>query len=136
MSMQSNALRFPHWFPANCPPTAAMDANGVVFRFATKSPVDPHDFLSHSELGLAPRSQPCRRCGLSVYRNLASARRKLRELRDRLPDRFGPHIAEGTLFAEHGKIKQEGKDLDHYEWWAYDGIERHAPFRIVESLEP
>lgn len=135
MSSQTASPRFPDWFPENCPPPSAMNAEGIVFRFAMKSPVDAGDFLSHHELGLAPRSNPCRRCSLSVYRSLPSARKKLRELRARTPDRFGSHIAKGTLTAEHGKIKQEGSDPDHHEWWGYDGIERHAPFQIVESLD-
>jgi len=135
MSMQSNPPQFPHCFPPNCPPATSSDAGGVVYRFAMKNPVDAQDFLSHYELGLAPRSNPCRRCSLSVYRSLDSARKKLRELRDRSPDRFGSYIAEGSLTAAHGKIKQEGADPDHHEWWAYDGVIRHAPFRVVESLE-
>lgn len=135
MSIQAEGRQFPDWFPENCPPADAANADGIVYRFATKNPVDARDFLSHRELGLAPRAQACRRCSLSVYRTLLSARRKLRELRERFPDRFGPYIAEGTLLAEHGKIKQEGTDSDHHEWWAYDGVERHGPFRIVESLE-
>ena len=135
MSTQSATLQFPKWFPPDCPPTGASDASGIVFRFATKNPVAAEDFLSHHELGLAPKAKPCSRAGLSVYRTISSARRRLRELRDRSPARFGPHIAEGSLSAEHGKIKQEGGDPDHHEWWAYEGVERHAPFRIVETLE-
>jgi hypothetical protein len=135
MVTEPNAPAFPEWFPNDCPPHASVDADGVVFRFATRSPVDPRDFLSHHELGLAPRSQPCRRCSLSVYRSLATARRKLTELRNRAPDRFGPYIMEGLLTAAHGKIKQEGSEPDHHEWWAYDGVERHVPFRVIETLE-
>jgi hypothetical protein len=130
-----DARAFPEWFPNDCPPGTAVDAHGVVNRFATKSPIDYSDFLSHHELGLAPRSQPCRRCSLSVYRSLAVARSKLRELRNRSPDRFGPYITEGQLTSAHGKIKQEGSEPDHHEWWAFEGIVRHALFRIVESLE-
>jgi len=135
MSTQSVSLNFPDWFPSNCPPSTADDALGIVYRFATKSPVAAEDFLSHKELGLAPKAPPCRRCSLSAYRTVGSARRKLRELRDRSPARFGPYIAEGSLSAEHGKIKQEGADPDHHEWWAYQGVQRHTLFRIVETLE-
>jgi hypothetical protein len=134
--MQPNPPQFPHCFPPNCPPATSSDAGGVVYHFAMKTPVDAQDFLSYHELGLAPRSNPCWRCGLSVYRSLGFARKKLRELRDLYPDRFGSYIyiAEGSLTAEHGKIKQEGKEPDHHTWWAYDGVDRHAPFRVVESL--
>ena len=135
MSTPSAELQFPEWFPAQCPPAEASDASGVVFRFATQNPVAADDFLSHHELGLALKAPQCRRSSLSVYGTVVSARRKLRELRDRSPARFGPYIAEGALKAEHGKIKQEGVDPDHHEWWAYRGVERHTIFRIVESIE-
>ena len=52
MSTHSNALRFPDWYPPECPPLAAEDAHGVVFRFATKKPVAAEDFLTHHELGI------------------------------------------------------------------------------------
>lgn len=135
MATQSKVSRFPAWFPPNCPPADAADAEGVVFRFVSRNAVDAEDFLSHYERGEAPRAQPCRRCGLSVYRTLESARSKLRDLRGRYPDRFATYIAEGTLTPEHGKIKQEGKDRDHHEWWAYEGVERRLPFRVAESLD-
>ncbi len=127
-------MTFPDWFPKPCPPETAVDAHGIVYRFAARKPIHPDDFRSHHELGLAPRATPCSRCSLSVYRTLNVARVKLLELRDRFPDRFGPHIAEGGLEARYGKLKQEGKEPDHQEWWAYEGIERHEPFRIVETL--
>lgn len=128
-------LGFPEWFPPSCPPTCAPDASGIVFRFATQSPISADDFLSHFELGLAPTANACSRASLSVYRDLAPARKKLRQLRDRFPARFGPHIAEGLLAAEHGKLMQNGSDPDHLEWWAYKGVERHTPFRIADTLE-
>ncbi len=93
MSTTPAGLRFPQWFPPDCPPPGASDAGGVVFRFATRNPVAAEDFLSHHELGLAPKAKPCSRAGLSVYRTIASARRRLRQLRERDPARFGPHIA-------------------------------------------
>jgi hypothetical protein len=76
-----------------------------------------------------PTLQPFR---LSKPRHRAD---KLTELRNRAPDRFGPYIMEGLLTAAHGKIKQEGSEPDHHEWWAYDGVERHVPFRVIETLE-
>jgi hypothetical protein len=135
MSTTSESLRFPDWFPASCPPEAAVDASGVVFRFVTNNPVDPGDFQSHHELGLARTANPCSRCSLSIFDDKDAARTKLKQLRGRYPDRFGLHIAEGTLTAEFGKMKQDGGNRSHFEWWAYDGVERHRPFRVVETLD-
>lgn len=128
--------RFPDWFPPDCPPENSPDADGIVFRFTIDNRITAQDFLSHQELGLAPRSQPCRRCSLSIYRDLEYARKKLRELRDRSPDRFGAScIAEGMLKAEHGKSKQEGADKNHHEWWPYDGVQKQHRFYTVHALD-
>lgn len=135
MSTSPEIPGFPVWFPPNCPPPEAPDAGGIVFRFVAKNPVAEEDFRSHHELGLAPRAKPCIRAGLSVFRNLVSARRKLRELRERYPARYGTHIAKGSLSAEHGKIMQQGGDPDHHTWWAFEGVERRASFQVVETLE-
>ena len=135
MATRPQAHRFPDWFPPDCPSPAAEDARGEVYRFASNDPLTADDFRSHHELGLAPRTQKCRRCSLSVYRTIESARKKLRELRARSPARFGRYLAIGTLSAELGKLMQAGVDPDHLEWWAYEGVERHANFRIAETLE-
>ncbi len=135
MPSTNESPSFPDWFPASCPPAASVDASGIVFRFVANQPIDPGDFLSHYELEIAPRANPCSRCSLSVFDEIKAARESLKYLMGRNPDRFGPHIAEGTLDASHGKLKQDGKNLSHFEWWAYEGVERHRPFRVVETLD-
>lgn len=77
--MHSIARKFPDWFPPNRPDAATPDADGVVFRFVAKDPIDPADFRSHHELNLAPQSNRCRRCSLSVYKSLEIARDTLEE---------------------------------------------------------
>lgn len=72
---------------------------------------------------------------LRLYKSLEIARDRSRGLRTRYPERAERHIARGELTSGDGKLSQEGKDLDHYEWWAFDGIERHRSFQIVERLE-
>ena len=135
MSMQPNAFRFPDWFPPHCPPAATADADGIVYRFLAKDPIDAEDFHSHHELKLALHTNACRRCSLSVYRSLKIARDRLRGLRDRNPNRAEKHIARGELTSGDGKLSQAGQDPDHYEWWAFENVERHRSFQIVERLE-
>ena len=135
MSMQSSGPKFPDWFPRNCPPPPAADADGIVFRFVAKDPVEAGDFRSHHELGLALQSNPCRRCSLSVYKSLKIARDRLVGLRVRNPKRAERHIARGELTPSDGKLSQAGKDPDHFEWWVFEGVERHRSFQVVERLE-
>jgi hypothetical protein len=91
--------------------------------------------FAHHELGLALQSNPCRRCSLSVYKSLDVARARLRGLRTRNPKRAERHIARGTLTPADGRMEQAGKDPEHHEWWAFDGIERHRSFQVIERIE-
>ena len=133
--MQTSETGFPDWFPPNCPPAEAADANGIVFRFVANDPVHADDFRSHHELKLALQSNPCRRCSLSVYKSLEIARDRLRALRTRNPKRAEKHLARGELTPADGKLSQAGRDSDHYEWWAFNSVERHRSFQIVERVE-
>ncbi len=45
------------------------------------------------------------------------------------------HIARGTLTAADGRMGQAGSNPEHYEWWAFEGIERHRSFSVVESAD-
>ncbi len=135
MLTQPDGREFPEWFPRNCPSEETPLAEGIVFRFVAKNPVHPDDFRSHRELGLALQSQPCRGCSLSVYRNLDAAREKLRELRRRNPKRAERHIARGELTNHDGKLNQAGSDPEHYEWSAFQGVQPHQSFRVIERVE-
>ena len=135
MLTQSDAREFPEWFPRNCPSEETPLTEGIVFRFVAKDPVHPDDFRSHYELGSALQSQPCRRCSLSVYKNLDAARQRLRGLRTRNPKRAERHIAQGKLTNNDGKLDQAGSDPEHFEWWAFKGVECHRSFQVIERVE-
>ncbi len=135
MSTQPENAEFPDWFPPNCPPDAAALADGIVYRFVTKDPVDQEDFLSHHELGQALQSNRCRRCSLSVYKSLEVARERLRGLRKRNPKRAERHIARRALTPADGRMMQAGNDPGDHEWWAFRGVERHRSFQVIERIE-
>jgi hypothetical protein len=44
-----------------------------------------------------------------------------------------PHIVKRELAPTDGKIKPTGH-RGHHIWWAYDGIERHPAFELVETV--
>jgi hypothetical protein len=58
----------------------------------------------------------------------------LRKLRKRNPLRAERLIARGALTATDGVMSQAGNDPEHHEWWAFDGVERHRSFQVVERL--
>ncbi len=115
---------FPTWFPPGCPPPAAGDAQGAVYRIVSGGPLSEDDFLTYHELGQGLTINPCRRCGVSVFASLARARHRLA-----LSPRLGTAIARGVLDASAGKAKLTDWRSGHVEWWAYDGVTRHSYFQ-------
>lgn len=134
MSMQSDSLDFPEWFPEDCPPGDSVETSGTIYRFVSSNPVGPNDFLSYHETGERPNSSPCQHCGLSVFRRLDDVRGLLRHLWKTYPGKsYGPHIVKRDLVPTDGRIKATGT-RGHHTWWAYEGIERHASFEYVEAV--
>jgi hypothetical protein len=126
---------FPDFFPDRCPPDDAIKANHIVFRFVKEDPPTPKDFVSHYQLGLAPKADLCERCSLSVFDSREAARLKLLELKERFPDRsFGNYLAECVITHEHGSIKQTGRDITHHSWWAFQGVNFLEVVRIVHPV--
>jgi hypothetical protein len=134
VSTQAEAPRFPDWFVPNCPPRDATDAAGEIYRFVSKIPCDPDEFLSYHETEDRSTAPPCQRCGLSVFRKVEDVRRLLRHLwRNYAHKNYGPHIVKRELTPADGKFKPTGSQ-DHHSWWAYEGVERHALFDFVETV--
>jgi hypothetical protein len=135
-------LRWPDFFPDDCPPDDAEPASGEVYRITGRRNPKNRDFLSYREQRGpdAEFSQPeCIVCGLSVYRDIEDIsrmrlrRRRVPKLRKRL------YIAKGLLNPSLGKIKATGHhEKSHHTWWVPTGVEawQHFNFfRMLESLE-
>lgn len=90
------------------------------------------DFLSWREK--RPRKEyddECKACGVSVNATIEGAqetRRRSSRLRNRV-------IAEGALGREHGEILPTTSQTcdDHLTWWPLEGIDRKAPFQMIEE---
>ena len=129
--------KFPDWFvpQGQCPPADAVDTSGEIFCFASKVPVTPEEFRSYHEKGDRPNGRLCERCGLSVFKKAEHVRRLLLHLWKNYPEKvYGPHIVRRELTPSDGKIKPTG-GKDHHTWWAYEGVERHASFTLVETAQ-
>lgn len=132
--------QFDPGYPANCPPPEAEDANGTVYRLVHQQPPDPTDFRTHAELKLAPRADPCERCGLSVYARETDAVAKYLEVVGRFGKegtKIGRLVAQLVLNPSHGRIlatpNQRTHD-SHHTWWPYSGSDRLSCFdQIVED---
>jgi hypothetical protein len=69
-----------------------------------------------------------------VFRTVDNVRRLLRFLWKAYPGRtFGPNIVKRELVPDDGKIRATGGH-GHHTWWAYDGVERHSRFELVETV--
>lgn len=102
----------------------------MVFRVVGDTPPGAEDFKSYEEQDL-PGGTPCRRVGLSVFRDFEDAIRCC-ELLPMLGDR----VASAALDASHGKLKHTPSTRtgpSHHTWWAALGLTRHSLFTVVET---
>ena len=105
------------WFeelPESCPPSDALDCNGVFYRIANANPADISDFFSQRMLYPSRTFRDVDECtarSLSLFDTKEAA-----ELRLKLPKFRNAHIAEVTLTATDCKIKKTFGP-QHYSWW-------------------
>jgi|SRR5665213_1243541 len=121
-------------FPPNCPPASAVECGGIVYRLVSGKTPTIDDFLTHAELGLAPRADACDRCGLSVYENRGDAI----ALYQRVVARFGPQgtrignlVARLELTAAHGRqlaTPNQRTPDSHCTWWPFADVDRVSSF--------
>lgn len=123
-------MTFPKDWPPGCPSADTPDAEGDVFRIVKGNPVTVADMLSHHETGKLPKADPCLRCGLSVFRLLEDALNQ-----QKLFPKHGNKIAKALLEATHGKAcLTRGQLPTHTTWWPYEGVDRAAPFVVVQEV--
>jgi len=123
-------MAFPKDWPFGCPSADTPDAVGDVFRIAKANSVSAGDMRSHHETGKLPRADPCLRCGLSVFRVLEDALNQ-----QKLLPKLGNRIAKALLEAAFGKAcLTKGQQPTHTTWWPYEGVDRAAPFIVVQEV--
>src|SRR5208337_3381360 len=114
-------------------PDAGLRRAGFGLRRVSFFPFCP-EFLSYHETKERPNAPACQRCGLSVFRKVDDVRRLLRHLWKNYPGkRYGPHIVKRELSPDDGRVKATGRP-GHETWWAYETVERHASFELVETV--
>lgn len=126
-------MRWPLFFPPDCPPAASCPAAGQVYRFIAGIEPEPEDFRPHREIYPDRDFGPalCKSCGLSVFTRIED----LESLRRRVPAYRGRRAARGALAPEMGLTlptpSQGGSS--HVTWWVPLGI---SPWKSFRTLPP
>jgi hypothetical protein len=109
----------------NCPPQAAVAANGTFFAFHDSDPPDESDFQTAAQRNVFRGKDECVRRSNSVWSDLAALQGKLTDLKRRHPLRFS-FISEGQLRNEHGVL--DGGAGPHRSFWVCAKTSMHAIF--------
>src|SRR4051812_28093899 len=123
-------LRWPTFFPEDCPSADATEASGPAFRAVKTDPPTESDFLSYIEEGKRIRDETrlCQASGLSVQLTLAGAR-----IHQATFPGVYKFIAAVAFAGTHGKIKPtpNRKFPEHCTWWPYESVVRQEMFRVI-----
>lgn len=126
-------IKWPDYFPIQCPPNNAVATEKTVFRLVLNEPPSDSDFLSYKEEdkdGMWPGKE-CEACGVSVYNSYKRAD----ETKRKYKSKFKLHnIAKGTIKPEAGVVKRTGGG-GHFTWWIYPGTTVAHLFNICVDGE-
>ena len=119
---------WPAHFPADCPPSDAVAANGIFYRLAKTNPSKPRDFRSvyEDEPERARkaieegRKTKCETMGLSVHADINDAITFARIFRN-----MGKNIVRVSLTPDSGvEIHSPSeKSKSHHTWWKPEGFD-------------
>jgi hypothetical protein len=133
-------MKFPDFFPENCPPSDSVSAYGDFYRVVTDKDgrtLKKEHLKSHREKQpnrtFPPDLSECELCSVSLLKDLEEAKNFAKFLLAFPSNRnkIG-RIAYGTLSSEMGKIKHtpkpESNQLSHYDWWCPEGFDATTCF--------
>ena len=133
-------MRWPKFYPDNCPPGKAELASGEVYRMTNRRNPKERDFKSYREIHESDaefNQRECIACGVSVYRNPEDISRMRLRLQKRVPKlRKRKFIAKGVLDPSLGKIQPTGEhEKSHHTWWIPVGVQAWTVFQFFKVLE-
>src|ERR1700733_10922268 len=98
----ANEQVFPPEWPADCPPSDATEADGVVFRASKNNPPLESDFETWAQIGRKVKgaTKQCQACAISVYRTMEDVRHSI----GAFPSQ-GKHVAKAILDPSCGVVK-------------------------------
>lgn len=128
-------MKWPDYYPDNCPPAEAEPASGIVYHLVQYNPPQVEDFVTYyQEDPNFFQSNPhliCKGCGVSVYTDLKDIRR----LKKRYKKFKNRQIAEGNLNPTLGVMKHtpSNRRKSHYTWWVPVGVEFVDIFKVIND---
>ena len=120
-------LKWPPFYPENCPPPGAESASGKVYRLVRNDPPKARDFLSTWEEYPGRFSKSIVTCGTSVYTD----RQDIERLKKRIPQFNDRKTAKGELNSKLGVIQRTGR-RSHHTWWIPIGIKPWDLFKVIK----
>lgn len=129
MADETLVVAWGSYFPADCPPESATEANGSAYRFVRNDPPTDADFVPYKKAGKAFLGDDCQACALSVLRDFED----VQYMQSAIPGFRTRHVAVGNLSA--GVIlNTPGRGTpSHHSWWLPDGTVVSAGFRVLAA---
>ena len=127
-------MKWPEFFPDNCPPAEAEPASGTFYRLVRHNPPRAEDFKSAFEENpkLFTHIPMVKRCGLSVHKDPQDSERLRERLKNRARKFKNRQIAEGTLNPTLGMIKHTPSlEQSHHSWWIPVEAKPWTVFNII-----
>ena len=127
-------MKWPHFYPENCPPAEAEPASGKFYRLVVHDPAQEEDFKTPFEEN--PRrfsNKPdIKNCGLSVQTDIRGIK-QLKKATKWVPRFKNSQIAEGELNPMLGLIQHTPSPeyKSHYSWWIPIGAKPWVVFKII-----
>ena len=132
-------MKWPDFYPENCPPVDAQPASGTFYRLVRHNPPRAEDFKSTYEEhpNQFTHIPMAKRCGLSVQKDLRDSERlaRLDQIKKRAPKFKNRQIAEGKLNPTLGMIKHTPSNhyKSHHTWWVPVGAKPWTVFCVIDS---
>lgn len=133
-------MKWPRFYPENCPPEEAEPASGTFYRLVRHNPPQEKDFKSVFEANPNQFTDipKVTRCGLSIQKELQDSERieqkRLERTKKRAPKFKNRQIAVGNLNPTHGMIKHtpSHKYKSHYTWWVPVDAKPWTVFHVID----
>ncbi len=124
-------MKYPEYFPKDCPPSDAQSLEIEAYRGCHNETVTRDDFKSYYELGKG--SNKAEYYGVSLFTDFEEVKVMMSMPNFR---RNHPFVAKGITKAECGEIKYTGKShKSHITWWLYEDATPEINFQIVKEQD-